>query len=93
MEQIVTLAGIVNQVYRETDSPLGFFRLNHTNESDLFLTYVAINNLKVAATSFKKKHSSMKQETSSDWPFIVNNEMFHRVKNVGSTPQLLDSDH
>ena len=40
---------------REIDSPLGCFGLSHTNESGLrFLTYLAINNLKVATTSFEK---------------------------------------
>ena len=42
---------------REIDSRLRFFGLNHANESGLsFLTYLGINNLKVATTSFKKKH-------------------------------------
>ena len=40
----------------EIDSPLGCFELNHTNESvRRFLTYLAVNNLKVATMSFKKK--------------------------------------
>ena len=56
----------------EIDSPLGCFKLNHTNESVLrFLTYLAVNNLKVATMSFKKKKlrnvdSPTKQETTSD---------------------------
>ena len=42
---------------REIDSRLRCFGLNHANESGLrFLTYLGINNLKVATTSFKKKH-------------------------------------
>ena len=36
---------------RKIDSPLGCFGLNHTNESGVrFLTYLAINILKVATT-------------------------------------------
>ena len=56
----------------EIDSPLGCFKLNHTNETVLrFLTYLAVNNLKVATMSFKKKKlrnvdSLTKQETTSD---------------------------
>ena len=42
---------------REIGIPLGCFGLNHTNESGLrFLAYLAINNLQVTTTSFKKKH-------------------------------------
>ena len=53
---------------REIDSRLGCFGLNHTNQSGLhFLTYLAINNLKVATASFLR-HGFI-QETTSNWPF------------------------
>ena len=84
---------------REIDSPLGCFGLNHTNESGLrFLTYLAINNLKVATTSFEKKHYATwihprSKKLHQIDHFIVNRKMFHRVIDAGLTPQLLDSDH
>ena len=84
---------------REIDSPLGCFGLNHTNESGLrFLTYLAINNLRVTATSFKKNHyttwiHSRSKKLHQIDHFMVNCEMFHRVIDVGLTPQLLDSYH
>ena len=84
---------------REIDSPLGCFGLNHTNESRLpFLTYLAINNLKVATTSFEKKHyptwihPRSKKLHQTDH-FVVNQQMFHCVIDAGLTPQLVDSDH
>ena len=62
------------------------------------MTYLAINNLKVATTSFKKKHyatgihpRSKKLHQTDD--FVVNREMFHCVIDAGLTPQLVDSDH
>ena len=77
---------------REIDSLSGCFGLNHTNESGLcFLTYLAINNLKVVTTSFKKKlyaawvHPWSKKLHQIDH-FIVNHEMFHRVIYVEWTP-------
>ena len=85
--------------YREIDSPLGCFRLNHTNESGLrFLTYLTINDLKVATTSFKKKHYAawihpQSKKLHQIDHFIVNREMFHRFIDARCTPQLLDSDH
>ena len=84
---------------REIDSPLGCFGLNHTNESGLrFLTYLAINNLRVTATSFKKNHYTTwihprSKKLHQIDHFMVNCEMFHRVIDVGLTPQLLDSYH
>ena len=84
---------------REIDSPLGCFGLSHTNESGLrFLTYLAINNLKVATTSFEKKHYATwihprSKKLHQIDHFIVNRKMFHRVIDAGLTPQLLDSDH
>ena len=62
------------------------------------MTYLAINNLKVATTSFKKKHYATwihprSKKLHQIDHFIVNREMFHRIIDAGWTLQLLDSHH
>lgn len=83
----------------ENDGPLGCYGLQHTNDSGRrFLSFLAINNLAVTTTRFKKKnystwiHPRSKKQHQIDH-IIVNREMFHRVTDAGVAPQILDSDH
>ena len=87
-------------VNRSNDSsPLGKFGISHVNESGKrMLSYLAIQELKVVTTCFKKKkygtwlHPRSKNIHQIDHMF-VNREMFVRCIDAGITSPLLDSDH
>lgn len=80
-------------------SPLGNFGIPYVNDSGKrMLSYLAIQELKVVTTCFKKKkygtwmHPRSKNLHQIDHMF-VNQEMFVRCIDAGITPPLLDSDH
>lgn len=79
--------------------PLGNFGISHVNDSGKrMLSYLAIQELKVVTTCFKKKkygtwmHPRSKNLHQIDHIF-VNREMFVRCIDAGITSPLLDSDH
>ena len=80
-----------------SDGPLGYFELNHVNESGKrFLSYLSMNNLAVI-TSFFKKNQCAKwiyphiKKTHQIDLFLVDKEMIHYCLDAGITSQLLDS--
>ena len=81
------------------DSSLGRFGLSHINESGKrMLSYVAIQELKVITTCFKKRrYSTWVHPCSKNFHqidhMLVNREMFVRCINAGITSPLLVSDN
>ena len=80
-----------------SDGPLGYFELNHVNESGKrFLSYFSMSNLAVITSFFKKNQYAKwiyphSKKTHQIDLFIVNKEMIHYRLDAGITSQLLDS--